>query len=157
MPRVKEHPADKPGSVTARQRRRLFALCKRRGLDADGLRALTPRGSISQLTFREANMLADNLQAGLDWPPDRRKNQSKPRPEPAAEGVVRLRTDFQLELIENMRIQCGFTPAELDTIVRRSTGIDGGMAKLASRQDASKVISTLYAIGAKAERKRPQW
>ena len=47
--------------LTARQRATIFALGTRRGLDLDDLRAMTPQGSVSKLTVREAGQLIDCL------------------------------------------------------------------------------------------------
>lgn len=46
---------------TAAQMRTLFALAKRRGLDVDDLRAMTPQRSIRALTVREAGGLIERL------------------------------------------------------------------------------------------------
>ena len=47
--------------LTDRQRRTIFALGKGLGLDLDDLRAMTPKGSISKLTVREANRVIASL------------------------------------------------------------------------------------------------
>lgn len=51
--------------LTAAQRRKLFALAGEHGLTLDGLRALTPAGSISMLNRGEAAVLINTL----DGPP----------------------------------------------------------------------------------------
>ena len=50
--------------LTDKQRAALFALAHRRGLEIDDLRAMTPQGSISKLTMREAGDLIDRLKGG---------------------------------------------------------------------------------------------
>ena len=47
--------------LTAKQRATIFALANRRGLDLDDLRGMTPQGSVSKLTMREAGDVIDRL------------------------------------------------------------------------------------------------
>jgi len=47
--------------LTAKQRVYIFTLGRRLGFNADDLRAMTPRGSISALSVREASDLIDRL------------------------------------------------------------------------------------------------
>ncbi len=47
--------------LTDRQRKMIFAIGGRLGFDVDDLRALTPQGSISKLSVREAEQLIDRL------------------------------------------------------------------------------------------------
>ena len=58
------------GPITEGQRRALFAAAGRIGLDLDGLRAMTPAGSVSKLTRAEAASLLNRLNAGTshDYP-----------------------------------------------------------------------------------------
>ncbi len=53
---------DKGPPINAAQRRLLFALGKARGFDVDGLRALTPNGSISKRSRSQASDVIDRLQ-----------------------------------------------------------------------------------------------
>lgn len=48
-------------TLTAKQRATIFALGNRRGMDLDDLRGMTPQGSVSKLTMREAGVLIDRL------------------------------------------------------------------------------------------------
>jgi hypothetical protein len=58
--------------ITPEQRRAIFAAGKVRRLDLDGLRDLTPMGSISALTRLQAAQLIDRLNAGSEnaYPPN---------------------------------------------------------------------------------------
>lgn len=145
------NPAHEPGTITNRQIRRLFAIGRRRGLGVDGLRELTPEGSISRLSYAQAEALAARLSAGLRSRDagDRRQRRTS-REKPAPPGVVRLRTPRQVELIEHLRLRCGFSAADVDFVCRRAVSVDG-LANLANRDDARKVINVLHAIAVKQE------
>ena len=104
------------------------------------------------MSYRQASALCDRLAKGMNSRESdtrRRRERSKPTPE----GVVRMRTHKQLGLIEELRIRAGFSRTELDGVVERATGVRG-MAKLASRPDASKIVNVLWEIIRKAERKQ---
>ncbi len=47
--------------LTPKQRAAIFALGNQRGLDLDDLRSMTPQGSVSKLTMREAGEVIDRL------------------------------------------------------------------------------------------------
>ncbi len=47
--------------LTQPQNRWLWGLARKRGLDAEALRNLTPQGSVSRLTVTEASILIDAL------------------------------------------------------------------------------------------------
>ena len=149
---AKELPSDQPGTITARQRRALFALGKRRGMDLDGLRTLTPQGSISALTYRQAQAISRNLAARTPELWDSTQERKRTRREPTPDGVIRLRTQRQLETIEDLRLRAELSEASLFYVIKRATGV-AGLAELGRRADASKVINTLWAIVRKRERK----
>ena len=119
------------GGITALQRRQIFGLGRARGFDIDGLRELTPAGSISALTRSQAERLIAKL-AGET--PGRGAGRR-------ARGVPRV-TAQQLGQIRHLRGVLGFRDDEwehwlLDRFGIRSTG------EIRDRETARRVIATL--------------
>jgi len=105
------------------QRRALFAVGKRRGLSIDGLRELTPAGSISALTRAQAAGLLDRLNVGTDYEHPRPAQRQPRRPR----GVYAIATDAQRRKIEALRIDLGWEQRDgrrnrIESVRRRRLG-----------------------------------
>lgn len=113
--------AGKGDGITPEQRRKLFALAKRRGLDVEDVRQMAPAGSVSQLTRVEASRLIDRLQ-GVEpgHQPHERQGSA---------------TGRQLGLIDHLAGELGMSDAELAEWMGKRFGVesvaaiqDGGLA-----------------------------
>lgn len=114
--------------ITAEQRRRVFAIASAVGLDLDGVRALTPKGSVSRLTRRQADELIGRLKA-LEL------EQMKAR---AGQGTA---TPYQLATIHGLQERVGFDDAAFTTWLRRFQ-VDG-FGEINTRELASGIIFAL--------------
>ena len=137
--------------ITAEQRRAIFAAGKSRGLDIDDLRQLTPAGSISALTRLQATELLQRLNAHGEHPYPKRHSRAPRRPK----GVYAIPTGSQLNKIEALRIELGWTPEGLQGWLAERHHVDGRlMTKIDSTTDAAAVIELLKAVLVKTDRAR---
>lgn len=131
--------ADRPGgSITPAQRRKLFALASRRGLDLDGLRDLTPAGSVSMLTRSQAADLIDRLEG-------RQPAQRVYDDQGGASGG-------QLGKIAALAAQVGFTPAELAEWMGKRFGV-ASVDQIADGDLAHKIVGGLSRMLANRQRR----
>ncbi len=129
--------------LSAGQRRALFAVGKARGLSIDGLRELTPAGSISALTRAEAASLLDRLNAGTDYEHPRQTERRPRRPK----GVFAIVSDAQKRKIKALLIDLGWNPEKLQAWLSKRHHLDGrSMTKIDSTSDARDVIELLKAV-----------
>lgn len=98
--------------LSAAQRAKIFAMAKERNLDADQLRARTPRGHVSDLTHDEAasliHSLVNNTSPDYSRRPDYRRRPDAPR-RPRRPGVHRMISEEQLAMITALRMELGWT------------------------------------------------
>lgn len=121
--------ADRPGKITAAQRRRLFARAHELGCDVDDLRAMTPTGSVSKLTRPEAAWLIDQLEGS---------NRGGP---PADSGP----TARQLAMIGHLRDEIGFAGPQFDAWLAGRFKVHD-LPEITDRRLASRVIGGLLAM-----------
>ena len=116
--------------VTEDQRKLIFALGRARGLDLDDLRGMTPSGSVSRLTQREAAELIAALQGGI----------GSRRP-PTDAGLIR-----QLLLIEYLgKTLLRFDEDKFSEWLRSRFGARS-VGEIRDRELARRVIASLSAI-----------
>lgn len=128
--------------ITPDQRKALFAAAKVRGMDIDDLRAMTPLGSISALTIRQAAELLDRVNAGTKYERPRR-----PRPPRRAKGVYALPTATQRAKIEGIREALGWTKEGLaEFLTGRRYEHGGPMSEMLTSRDARDVIQLLNRV-----------
>lgn len=140
---IESQPKQERKPITAGQRAALFAAGRARGLTIDGLRAMTPAGSISLLTFDEAAALLTRLNAETDYAQPRKPDRGPRRPK----GIYAIRTPAQLGKVESLRIELGWTVDRLLEFLRGRTFTDGhAMDKWASTDDGRHVIELLKAV-----------
>ena len=133
------------------QRCAIFAAMTERGLNIDDVRALCPNRSISRLTFQEAGIVLNRLNAGTAYAHPRQRQHSPRRPK----GVYRIATDAQRRKIESLRIQLGWTPEGLAEFLSERRYADGRkMSRVDSSGDASSVIELLKGVGVRKEQGR---
>lgn len=126
-------------SITAAQRRHLFALAHGIGFDVDDLRALTPLGSISALTRVQAADLIDRLSGGQGLRPEGR-------------GTA---TAKQLGMIAHLRDTIGFSDAEFSAWVEKRFHVDG-LDQVTDKDLASRIIGGLLKMREKRAEGRGQ-
>jgi hypothetical protein len=144
-------PTDFGLPITAAQRKALFAAGRAHGLDVDGLRELTPAGSISRLTRLQANQLIDRLNAGTEHSHPKRHSRLPRRPK----GIYAVRSGPQMLKIEALRIDLGWTPEGLQGWLAERHHADGrAMTRINSTADAAAVIELLKAVLVKTDRAR---
>ncbi len=125
------------------QRRALFAVGKRRGLSIDGLRELTPAGSISALTRAQAAGLLDRLNVGTDYEHPRPAQRQPRRPR----GVYAIASEGQRRKIEALRIDLGWKAEKLQAWLAGRHHLDGRrMTRIDSSSDARDVIELLKVV-----------
>lgn len=147
-----------PGEpISAPQRRALFACARRKGMDIDDLRALTPLGSISALTRKEAAALLSRLNTGTAYEHPRRPTRGPRRPK----GVYAFMTAAQRRKIRALRIDLDWTADELRAWLSGRHFLDGRpMSSVlyedaaVSTKDGAEVIELLKAVHTRAS-KRP--
>ncbi len=129
--------------MTPAQRRAWFAAGKSRGMDIDGLRSLTPRGSISALSRAEAARILTSLNRGTDHEHPRRSPRRPHRPA----GVYAFASDAQRRKIEALRIDLGWTPEKFqEWLSERHHGDGRPMTRIDSTTDAQAVIELLKVV-----------
>lgn len=144
------HTQRRPTNISPAQMRALFAAARRATLTIEELRAMTPNKSISRMTAAEAHTLLDRLNAGtrharpsggtggMGVPP-----VSRPRRTP---GIATFVTDGQKLLIDSLRLELGWTLAQLqDFLTKRHYRSDPArsMSQINSSSDAIAVIELL--------------
>lgn len=133
------------------QRAALFAIGTARGLDIDDLRAMTPKGSISALSFAEASALLSRLNAGTEFAHPRPPARQPRRPK----GVYAFRTAAQLRKIEALRIELGWTPEGLDGFLASRKFRDGrpmnSIASTSDGRDAIELLKHVLACGTECQ------
>ena len=137
-------PPDMDGQpITSAQRRALFAAGSARGLDIDGLRSLTPDGSVSRLTRAQAAAILDRLNGGGEHEHPRRSVRRPRRPK----GVFAFASEGQRRKIESLRIDLRMSPEELQEWLSQRHHDDGRpMTQLDSTADGVAVIELLKAV-----------
>lgn len=129
--------------MTSAQRRALFAAGRRRGLDIDGLRLLTPHGSISALSRAEAARLLTSLNRGTAHEHPRRSPRRPRRPA----GVYAFASDAQHRKIDALRIDLDWTPERLqEWLSGRRHGDGRPMTSIDSSADGVAVIELLKVV-----------
>lgn len=132
------------GLITAAQRRALFAAARARGMSTGDLRSMTPRGSISLLTWRQASDLLDTLNRGTDFQVDRRHRPRGPR---RPKGVLAMVSAAQRRKIASLRIGLGWTQARLDEfLATRHYSHGGSMRDMLTSADGIEVIELLKGV-----------
>lgn len=121
-----------PRTITAKQRRRLFAIAKKLGMDTDALREATPEGSISALTERQADELIARLSAGTAVPIEGISSQ----------GTA---TKKQLAFISQLTNEIGFSEDQFIGWVSARFGVNA-FCEISEKQLASKIIGGLMAM-----------
>lgn len=139
------------------QRKALFAAARGKGLSTDDLRAMTPNGSISALSRREAFDLLNRLNAGTEH--DRPAPSRRPR---RAKGMYAFVTDAQRDLIAAIRLEIGWSDERFrDWLGKRHYRDDPNrpMTDMQSSADAERVIELLKGVRdrmARAKAKREE-
>lgn len=150
-------PADQPRrtGITDNQRRALFAWAAEHGKTHDDLRAMTPKGSISMLSFMEAHRLLNELngranQRGGPHEPRVASGGDAGRPHKprAAKGVCRILSPEQFALIEDLAKQLRehyrWTVRDFDAWLSKRHHKDGRpMTTIESSRDGVAVIQVL--------------
>ncbi len=140
-------------SITPAQRRALFAAGKRRGMDIDALRSLTPRGSISALSRAEAARILTSLNCGTDHEHPRRSPRRPRRPA----GVYAFASDAQRRKIQALRIDLGWTPEKFqEWLSERHHGDGRPMTRIDSTTDAQAVIELLKVVLSRTATRRDE-
>jgi len=135
--------------LTSAQRSKIFAVANERGLALDDVRAMTPAGSVSMLSKVEAAALIDALEKGQS-PDYDRASISRPRRARPAEGAIRLVSVEQRIMIEDLRRECGFTPASFQTwLSQRSFNDRRPLTDMKTSGDAIFIIELLKRVRAK--------
>ena len=135
--------------ITDAQRRALFAAGRAHGLDIEGIRAMTPGGSISMLNRRQAAAILERLNSGTPHAHPRPTIRGPRRPK----GVYRIATQAQLGKIESIRIDLGWSREKLDEWLAGRTFYDGRtMSVIRSTVDANQVIELLKAVAMRHRR-----
>lgn len=137
--------------VSDAQRRAIFAAASRIGLSIEDVRALTPSGSISKLTFHQAGDLLKHLNAGTEHAHPRQAPRGPRRPK----GVYAIATDAQRRKIESLRISLDWTVEGLNSWLSERTHVDGRpMTRVDSTADANAVIELLKVVLSKTLKAR---
>ena len=151
------------GSSTPAQRRAIVLAGRRVGLDVDDLRAMAAGGSLRALSFEAASAMLDSLNRDFERPTDgatggdrraakgaRRTSGRRARP-----GIFKMITPRQREAIESYRVRLGWGEAHLDDFLKKT--FDFTRATLASRRDASRVLTVLGRLVDHAVTKCSEW
>lgn len=126
--------------IAAGQRRALFAAAERLGWSLDDLRAVTPGGSISKLTVRQASELLDRLNAGTPAAERHATRRSPRRPK----NVLAMPTPAQRVKLDALREALGWTAERLNEwLSERHYSHGGPMSQMATSRDAREVIELL--------------
>lgn len=136
-------------AITPAQRKALFAAARGKGLSTDDLRAMTPRGSISALSRREAFDLLNRLNAGTEY--DRPAPHRRPR---RARGMYAFVTQAQRDLIVSLRLEIGWSDDQFrDWLGKRHYRDDPTrpMTDMQSSADAERVIELLKGVRERME------
>lgn len=128
------------GTSTAAQRRAIVLIGRGLGMDVDELRALTPAGSLRALSFEAAAALLDRLNAGRP----KREEPARPAGRRSKDGVFKMVTPRQREVIRSYQGRIGWDDAELDAFLQRTFKLS--LATLATRRDASRALTVLRKI-----------
>lgn len=146
-----------PSPITPAQRKAIFAAARAKGRSVDDLRAMTPNGSISRLSRREAFDLLNRLNAGTEH--DRPAPRRRPR---RAKGMYAFVTDAQRDLIAALRLEIGWSDEQFrDWLGKRHYADDPTrpMTDMQSSADAMRVIELLKDVRdgmARAKAKREE-
>jgi hypothetical protein len=120
-------------------------------MSIDDLRALTPAGSISAMTHRQASDLLNRLNARTEYEHPRKTKRGPRRPK----GVYRLATDAQRAKVESLRMYLGWTPDRLSEWLGERHHKDGRpMTRIDSSIDAVAVIELLKAVLGRVQSRR---
>lgn len=140
--------ANPSAPIHAAQRRALFAAARARGMSTDDLRAMTPAGSISMLTADQAHCLLDRLNGNSPFAIRHSSFGGRRRRRPrAAAGVIRMVSPEQRALIISIRMELGWTDAELhDWLMKRHHADGRPMNVMQSSADAVAVIELLKGV-----------
>lgn len=137
--------------IAAGQRRALFAAAERLGWSLDDLRAVTPGGSISKLTVRQASELLDRLNAGTPAAEQHATRRGPRRPK----TVFAMPTPAQRVKLDALREALGWTAERLNEwLSERHYSHGGAMNQMATSRDAREVIELLKHVVAGSERAR---
>lgn len=123
---------------TPGQRQAIVCAGRALGLDLDGIRELTPAGSLRALTFDEAAAVLERLDAERQ-----RRNLpvvKRARRRRAGRPLGKV-TKRQARLIDEHRERIGWTAERLDVFLARTFNLTA--ATLKARRDASRVIAVL--------------
>ena len=138
------------GLITPGQRRALFAIARQRGMTIDDLRGMTPQGSISAITRRQAARLLSHLNAGTDYEHPRPKMRPRRR---QLKGVYRFASEAQHRKIEALRIQLAWAEDKLQAWLAERHHPDGRpMTRIDSTSDGVSVIELLKGVLARSSR-----
>jgi len=153
------------GSSTPAQRRAIVLAGRRVGLDVDDLRAMAAGGSLRALSFEAAGAMLDHLNRGFERPADgasgdgcdRRTAKGKRRTSGrrAGPGIFKMVTPRQREVIESYRRRLMWGEVHLDDFLKKTFGFTCGA--LASRRDASRVLTVLGRLVDHVVSKRGEW
>ena len=124
--------------ISQPQRRKLFAVARERGLTHDDLRAMTPAGSVSALSYHQAAELLTRLCGKPYRAPERRRRRSR------RTGAIPIATNPQKFYIRILADQLGLSKSQLDAYIR-SRHHRNGLADVIQGKDASDIIEGLKA------------
>lgn len=134
-------------SITAGQRRAIFAAGKARGLDLDALRELTPSNSISAMSRSQAGALLERLN-GTDNHCDARIGRHDRHRRPRRpKGVIGMVSTAQRAKIDSLRIDMGWTVEGLaGFLAERHFSHGGPMSRMLTSVDGIEVIELLKQV-----------
>jgi hypothetical protein len=137
--------------ISPEQRTAIFAAARRLGMEINDVRALTPAGSVSQLTYAQASDILDSLNRGSGYQHPRAYKRPPRRPK----GVYRMVTPEQLGKIEALRIELGWEPDKLQAWLAKRHYEDGRpMTRIDSTADGVAVIELLKGVQGRQETAR---
>lgn len=132
------------GLITEGQRRAIFAAGRAKGLGIEELRAMTPAGSISALSRRQANVMLTRLN-GHTAADSRRP--TRPRGPRRPMGVIALVSEAQLAKIESLRIDLGWPADKLAAFLgERHYSHGGPMSQVLTSKDGIERIELLKSV-----------
>jgi hypothetical protein len=129
--------------ISPEQRSAIFAAARRLCMEINDVRAMTPAGSVSQLTYAQASDILDSLNRGSGYQHPRTYKRPARRPK----GVYRMVTPDQLSKIESLRIELGWEPDRLQAWLAKRRHNDGRpMTRVDSSADGVAVIELLKGV-----------
>lgn len=143
---------DTSGPSSPKIRSAIVIAGKARGMSLDDIRALTPKGSVSMLTAREAAQLLSRLNSGTAY-----DKPAPPRQRRRPNGIVAIPTGWLLSkdsaMCRELRAQYGWSEQQLtDWLTKRTLPSGASAARPATGRDYQERIELIKGVLTRARK-----